>query len=171
MARWRLTAKHYIHATRNGEPTQWIREETNRDTGRTNRKAYVVPMYLDPEAQSDQNYPGEIIIARPKGAQLRDILVADDFVPTIDMEPLDEEAEVLSAEVRRRGLHPIDSLPAQGVTYAEHLLTRLNEQLEKAARDAPSAPDPAIKKLQEDVARLMDANAKLQAQLVARPKA
>jgi hypothetical protein len=90
------------------------------------------------------------------------------------MEPLDDEAEALSAALKARGgAHPIDSLPAQGQTYAEHLLTRLGDQLERAMRDAPPpnlSDSGAIKKLQEDMAKLMEANAKLQAQLATKPK-
>jgi hypothetical protein len=175
MARWRLTDKHYIHISRNGEPTQWEWKETNRDTGRVNRKVYTVPMYLDPNNPADQNHDGDVIIARQKGSHSKDLIVADDFVPTWDMEPLDDEAEALSAALKARGgAHPIDSLPAQGQTYAEHLLTRLGDQLERAMREAPppSAPPDTgvIKKLQEDMAKLMEANAKMQAQLMAKPK-
>lgn len=173
MARWRLTAKHYIHASRYGEPTQWVREETSRETGRVNRKTYIVPMYLDPEQPADQNYPGEIIVAKAKGSHVQDIIVADDFVPTKDMEPLDEEAERLSAPVKQQK-DPIEGMPAYGaaygVSYADALLERLTSQLETAARVAPvssGSPD-AVKKLQDEVTRLMDANAKLQAQLATR---
>ena len=113
MARWKLTAKHYIHVQRNGEPTQWEWKETSRDTGRVNRKLYTVPMYLDPDSPSDQNYPGEIIVARQKGSQSKDLIVADDFIPTHDMEPLDDEAEALSAKLTGKG-DPFADLPAQG---------------------------------------------------------
>ena len=172
MARWRLTAKHYINASRYGEPTQWIREETNRDTGRVNRKTYEVPMYLDPDNPQDQNYPGEIIISYPKGAQRQDIIVAEGFVPTMDMEAVDVEAEKITNALPARR-HPIEDLPAGGDTYADKILEKLSGQLEEAIKRSGGLPQAAsegeFRKLQEDVRMLMEANAKLQAQLRAKP--
>ena len=175
MARWRLTAKHYINATRHGERTQWMREETNRDTGRVNRMLFDVPVYLDPDDPRDQNYPGEIIVAYEKGAQPRDLILSGE--PTPDMEPVDEEAQKISDATRPKWKHPIDSLSPTGGNYSEALLTLLTKQLEEAARKsgAPARASGAIdeaafKKMQEDMKALMESNAKLQAQLGARPK-
>jgi len=172
MARWRLTAKHYINATRYGEPTQWVREETSRETGRVNRKTYNVPMYLDPDSPADCNYPGEIIVSTQRGSLREDIVVADNFIPTRDMEPLDDEAREIS-ERSRKGADPmgIEAFPNQGgETYSDTLLRKLTDQLESAMRGAPVAnpPNDELKKMKEDIARLMDANSKLQAQLAAR---
>ena len=171
MARWRLTAKHYIHVERNGEPTQWEWKETNRDTGRINRKKYLVPMYLDPDSPQDQNYPGDIIVAYRKGSQSKDLIVADDFAPTYDMEPLDDEAAVLSAKLQGKG-DPFADLPTRGTeSYGERLLVKLSEQLEKATLNSPIGPGPGevkLKKLEEEIARLMDTNKKLQEQMKAK---
>jgi len=169
MARWRLTAKHYINATRYGEPTQWVREETSRDTGRVNRKTYEVPMYLDPDDPSDQNYPGEVIVAHEKGAQRNDIIFRGK--PTPDMEPLDEEAEKITEATRPEWTNPIDSLPATGGNYSEALLAMLTKQVDEAAKNQPvSASMDEFKKLQQQVAALVESNSKLHAQLAAKPR-
>ena len=175
MARWRLMAKHYINATRHGEKTQWMREETNRDTGRVARSLFNVPTYLDPDDPRDQNYPGEVIVAYEKGARPQDIVFIGE--PTPDMEPVDEEAQKISDVTRPKWKHPIDSIPATGGNYSEVLLALLEKQLEEAARKsgAPARASGAIdeaafKKMQEDMKALMESNAKLQAQLGARPK-
>jgi hypothetical protein len=175
MARWRLTAKHYINATRHGEVTQWMREETNRDTGRVARTLFNVPVYLDPDDPRDQNYPGEIIVAYEKGARPKDLVFTGE--PTPDMEPVDEEAQKISDTTRPKWKNPIDSLSATGGNYSEALLTLLSKQLEEAAnksgppaRASGAIDEAAFKKMQEDMKALMESNAKLQAQLGARPK-
>src|SRR5215471_7771609 len=162
MARWRLTAKHYINATRYGEPTQWVREETSRETGRTNRKTYNVPMYLDPDSPADCNYPGEIIVATQRGSLREDIVVADNFIPTRDMEPLDDEAREISAKYRS-GADPmgIEAFPNQGgETYGKKRPQRRPEQRKSARRGAPVAnpPNEGRKRIKENLARLMKGN-------------
>ena len=173
MARWRLTAKHYINATRHGEKTQWMREETNRDTGRVARTLFLVPTYLDPDDPRDQNYPGEIIVAYEKGARPQDFVFTGE--PTPDMEPVDEEAQKISDDTRPKWKNPIDSLSATGGNYSEALLALLSKQLEEAANKsgppARAVDEAAFKKMQEDMKALMESNAKLQAQLLARPGA
>jgi hypothetical protein len=165
MARWRLTAKHYIHVIRGGEKSQWVREETNRDTGRVARTTYLVPTYLDPDAPADQNYPGEIVVSRAKGAQARDLIFEGQ--PTFDMEPLDEEAEAITAQVKAKGGHPIDDLPtAFGESYGERLLSTLSTQLEKVMSNGPPVydkPPENYAALEAEVAKLKAENAKLNA--------
>lgn len=164
MARWRLTAKHYIHAKRFNEETQWVREETNRDTGRSSRKTYKVPMYLDPENGQDQNYPGEIIVAYEGTKFPHDIIL--EGPPTPDMEPLDAEAEEISAKYKPGWIDPIESLPANGGNYSEALLEVLSKQLDAASRQNATKPTvdlAAFEKMQADIKSLMEQNAKLQA--------
>ena len=173
MARWRLMAKHYINATRHGEKTQWMREETNRDTGRVARTLFNVPTYLDPDDPRDQNYPGEIIVAYEKGARPQDLVFTGE--PTPDMEPVDEEAQKISDDTRPKWKHPIDSLSPTGGNYSEALLALLSKQLEEAANKsgppARAVDEAAFKKMQEDLKALMESNAKMQAQLALRPGA
>jgi hypothetical protein len=125
-------------------------------------------MYLDPDNPGDQNYPGEVIISYPRGALGQDIIVPEGFVPTMDMEALDEEATQITKALPARR-HPIDDLPPGGDTYADRILEKLSSQLEEAMkRSGPAAEPDVVKKMQEDIRMLVEANAKLQAQL--RPK-
>jgi len=129
-------------------------------------------MYLDPDNLGDQNYPGEVIISYPKGALAQDIVVPDGFVPTMDMEALDEEATQITKALPARR-HPIDDLPPGGDTYADRILEKLSSQLEEAMKRSGGPPvgdSDVLKKMQEDIKMLMEANGKLQAQLAARPK-
>jgi len=105
MARFRLRCGHYLNIIDNysGEPIEWVQEETDRTTGRTNRKKFTVPMLLDAET---------IITTKADRAFPQDTVFFGE--PTPDMEPLDEEAEELVASLRDKWEHPIDSLPAQG---------------------------------------------------------
>lgn len=105
MARFRLRCGHYLNIIDNysGEQVEWIYEETDRTSGRTNRKKYHVPMLLDPET---------IVTTKADAAFPTDTVFFGE--PTPDMEPLDEEAEELVASLRDKWEHPIDSLPAQG---------------------------------------------------------
>lgn len=139
MARWRVTAKHYIHAEQYGQPTEWIREETNRDTGRTFRKAMVVPMLIDPEDPGCVNrFTGQCVVATKGSEQPGDIVMFGP--PTPDMEPLDEEATKLSDTERPKWVSPIDSLPMQiGEEFASGLLRQLEQQLSQAKAPAPQA--------------------------------
>jgi hypothetical protein len=111
MARFRLTGKHYLKVS--DPPCEWEQKEWNQTTGKQARKVYPVPMYLDPDNPGDCNYPGEIIVAtKREAAYPRDIIFIG--LPTTEMEPLDPEATKLSTEAKKRGEHPIESLPANG---------------------------------------------------------
>ena len=50
--RWKLTEPHYL----NVPETTWEQKETDRMTGKQVRKAYPVPLYLNPKEESDWNY-------------------------------------------------------------------------------------------------------------------
>ncbi len=105
MARFRLRCGHYLNIIDNfsGEQTEWVYQETDRTTGRANRKKFHVPMLLDAETivttAKDPAFPNDTVFFGE---------------PTPDMEPLDEEAEELVESLKAKWEHPIDSLPAQG---------------------------------------------------------
>lgn len=105
MARFRLRCGHYLNIIDNysNEQVEWVHEETDRTTGRTNRKKYHVPMLLDAET---------IVTTEANKAFPQDTVFFGE--PTPDMEPLDEEAEALVATLQHKWQHPIDTLPAQG---------------------------------------------------------
>lgn len=166
MARWRLTAGHYLNVPGN----EWEYKETNRDTGRQQRVVFPVPMLLDPQDASAHNYPGEIIVSNGKFPQPRDYIF--EGPPTPDMEPLDDEAQAITDKERPKWIHPIESLPGQ--SYSQSLLDRFESEIAKlqAGQPAPrqaipvNSIDPdAFAKLQEQVAALAEQNALLQGQL------
>lgn len=122
-------------------------------------------MYLDPNNPGDQNYPDELVVSYEKGAHPRDYIFSG--MPTLDMEPLDEEATKLTMEVKAACPHPIDSLAATGMTAGEQLLETLTKQLVEASSRAPvaaaasAAAADEVAKLREQVRALTEANAKL----------
>ena len=105
MPRFRLRCGHYLNIIDNysNEQVEWIYEETDRTTGRTNRKKYHVPMLLDAET---------IVTTKRNTAFPNDTVFFGD--PTPDMEPLDEEAEALVESLKSKWIHPIDTLPVNG---------------------------------------------------------
>lgn len=175
--RWRLTAPHYLNAVVNGAATEWEQVEVDRDSGKQLRKRYKVPVYLDPKNPGDFNYPGEIIVAH--GAYNRDVVF--EGPPTIDMEPLNDTAEALSKEAAKRGIHPIESLPSQGVSYGEQVLEKFTRQLEGLMAKNPLAKmDPVstaqvsveqFEEMQRQMAQLMEQNARLMEMVTSRPVA
>ena len=151
MARWRLTAPHYI----NVPGTEWEYKETNRDTGRQGRKVFEVPLHLDPDQPADQNYPGEVVVCHEGKGQARDIIFLGE--PTPDMEPIDDEARKLSDSLRHKWIHPIESLGSQGV-YGEGLIEAFQREIAKISAGqnvSTKGIDPAeFAKLQAQVMEL-----------------
>lgn len=108
MARWRLTAAHYLKVP----GTEWEQKETDQQTGKQGRKVYPVPLYLDPNNAADCNYPGEIIVSnKHSAAHPKDIVFSGP--PTPDMEPIDDEAIKITEPLKRKWetTHPIEALP------------------------------------------------------------
>ena len=138
MARWKVTAKHYLHAEQYGQPTEWERQEMNTDTGRLFRKAYKVPMLIDPDdkfcinrnegfcvvARKDTEKPGDIVFFGP---------------PTPDMEPMDEAAQIETDKEKHKWVNPIDSLaPEIGQEFGKQLLELLERRLDEASHSQGS---------------------------------
>lgn len=150
MARWKLTAAHYLPVPGN----EWEQKEIDQQTGKQARKVYIVPMYLDPKDKADLNYPADDMIVVAQGAHLpRDIIFTGD--PTPDMEPLDEEAEKITAKRKPYWSHPIDDLPGSGHSYAEARMQEFEGQIAAiiAKQATPRAPE-ATSKLEAEVSRL-----------------
>lgn len=159
MARWKLREKHYLKVPGN----EWEYQETAQ-SGKTGRKRYEVPMFLNPDDPADYNYPDGIIVGYTPHD--RDIIFVGP--PTPDMEPLDDEAKKLSAEEARKWKHPIESLPGD---FSQSLLTDLQRQIDQLATGESKKPvvvkgvDPEdFKAMQEQLATLMAQNAELMAE-------
>src|SRR5580704_3501087 len=110
--RWRLTNPHYlkVFALPDGTRCEWEHKETSRETGRSVRKLYPVPILLNPSDPADCNYPGEIIVAHEGDHNLTQDIIFEG-PPTQEMEPLNDAAQAISDSMRDRWLHPIDTLP------------------------------------------------------------
>src|SRR6266849_5825322 len=139
MPRWKLTAKHYLHALQSGQPSEWQREENNVQSGRAFRKTYPVPMFIDPDDPHCINrHLGYCVIATEGSDQPGDLIVSN-FKPTPDMEPLDEEARQLSEVERPHWINPIDGLsPTMGEDFANQLLAALQQQMNKVGGISPT---------------------------------
>lgn len=177
MARWMLKDSHYLAVP----GTEWEYKETNRETGRQARKVYEVPIYLNPKDASDWNYPQqEAIIVSNKfdPAFPRDIVFRG--TPTPDMEPLDDDAQAVSDAERKNWINPIEAL---NMTYSESRLSEFERNIaELMAKGMPKASGPmpslslsgvnpeAFEKMQQQIALLMEQNAKLQNALETAPK-
>lgn len=151
MARWKLTAGHYLPVPGN----EWEQKETDQMTGKQARKVYIVPQYLDPKDKADQNYPADdmIVVALQGTAhQPRDIIFTGD--PTPDMEPLDDEATAISAKRKPFWSHPIDDLPGSGISYAESRMLEFQGQIAALEAKMPTRPPEQASKLEAEVARL-----------------
>lgn len=160
MARWRLTAPHYI----NVPGTEWEYKEVT-DTGRSVKKVFDVPAYLNPDDRADHNYPGEIIVAQAPGAQPRDIIFLGP--PGPDMAPLDEAAQALSDAESHKWVHPIEALDGTIVGQNDGIGNALRDIAAIAASMQPGSmvPKGEFDELKEMVQALAAQNAALQAEL------
>jgi hypothetical protein len=175
--RWRLTNPHYINVDQlpDGTKVEWEHKETNRQNGRTVRKLYPVPMLFDPKDPADHNYPGEIIVASAvEGArsQPNDIVFHGD--PTQEMEPLNEEAEAITASLRQKWAHPIDTLPINGgmnaaeQAFMENMMKSFAQQIGASMQSGVSAPNSSVPR--EDYDALKERLEKLEALIASQNK-
>lgn len=130
MARWRLMTPHYLNIIDpdSGEATEWVYAETDRTTGKARRKVYHVPQLLDPKDPTQLNFGDDIVVCQEGKGQPKDIIFFGE--PTPDMEPMDEEAEAISAGLQHKWTHPIDTLPVNGGMNEQE--QRFMEQMMKA---------------------------------------
>ena len=162
--RWRLTNPHYINVAclADGTKVEWEHKETSRQTGRASRKLYPVPALLNPDDPGDHNYPGEIIVAREvEGARNphpHDILFFGE--PTPEMEPLNDEAEAITAAQRPRWEHPINSLPANGgmnneeQAFMAKMMEGFAKQVGVSMNSNSAVPGTEVADLKERLAKL-----------------
>lgn len=160
MARWKLMQPHYLNILQlpDGTKGEWTKEETNRTTGRMARKAYAVPVLLDTDNPQDFNDQDGIIVCFEGKGERNDITFIGN--PTPDMEPLDEEAEEISASMRVKWDHPIDSLPANGgmneqeSKFMQQMMAAFAGQTTAANQAVPNAE---MAELKAQVAKLTEA--------------
>lgn len=144
MARWKLTQKHYLSVP----GTEFEYKEMSA-TGRQVRKIYPVPMYLDPEDKFDCNYPGEIIVAHGDGKhESKDIIFTGP--PTLDMTPLDEEAQEISAQMSGAWGRAFVGEDEEEGGYTNRLLHELTETLNSF--NNTSKPSTAVASVDPELA-------------------
>lgn len=164
--RWRLNSAHYLNVPTlpDGTRVEWEHKETARETGRTVRKLFLVPILLNPNDPADCNHPGELIVCHDvDGARMTrgDYIFLGD--PTPEMEPLNDEAEAITAALRSKWDHPIDSLPANGgMTPAEQVFMQ-NMMAEFAKQVGAAVQQPNTTVSRESYDELKDRLAKLEA--------
>lgn len=139
MAIWKLRAAHYL----NVPGTRYIRSEIDNDTGEAIQHIFEVPRLLDPE-DARVHTPrgsGQILVANAAGKKLNPSAWLFIGQPGPDMDPMDEEAEAISAKYRATWINPMDSLPEvdQGVAMAAAIGKALAEQLAGLAIGAKPA--------------------------------
>lgn len=172
MAKWRLTAAHYL----NVPGTEWEYKETDRTSGRQARKVFEVPMLLDPKDPTVCNRDGDCIVVQGVEPGRGEHLFVGE--PTPDMEPLDDEASAISAKFQSKWRNPIDSLPSNGEDYGSALVKAFERQISELIKSGAAAPAQPVsagsvsveefKQLQEQVAALMAQNAELKKHAVVR---
>jgi hypothetical protein len=158
MARWKVTAKHYIYAEQYGQPTEWERQETNQATGRLFRKSFKVPLYIDPDDRFCINQTeGFCVVARTGTEKPGDIVFFGP--PTPDMEPMDEAAQAETDAEKHKWINPIEGLePMIGQEFGKQLLEMFERQLDSASTrgasvSLKSASNSEIDSLKEMLAK------------------
>src|SRR5262249_46558469 len=119
--------------------------------------------HLEPKDPGDHNYPGEIIVSDGHNAQARDIIFLGE--PTVDMEPVDDEAKKITGDLEASGRW---KRPVEGQDFGESLIKNFMERLDRVSAQPVSTGgiDPKdFTELQAQVKALMEQNAKLQAQI------
>lgn len=162
MARWLLTAGHYLNTV---PPTEWEYKETDRETGRQVRKVFHIPLYLNPVDVKDWNSNDGVIVSNGNKAMPRDIVFIGE--PTPDMRPLDDEAEAISAQFTERWKRAPEDV-ISGQPFSQSIIVELTKQITDIARGQPAAPASPVSagsvsaadfaKLQAQVAELMALN-------------
>lgn len=130
MARWRLKSAHYLSVS----GTEWQYSEIDRQTSRPKTVKFAIPKHLDPNIEQDWNVTyrnnlgqvvaGDIIVCLPEKGESGDYEFTSDLTP--DMEPLDEEATVLSEKMEMKWQRPKEAIP--GEPFAQSLLAHLESQ-------------------------------------------
>lgn len=172
--RWRLTTPHYlkIETLPDGTRVEWEHKETNKANGRAVRKLFAVPLLLNPDDPNDHNHPDGIVVTHDvEGARG----VGSDYVfvgsPTPDMEPLNAEAEAITASMRPRWDHPIDTLPVNGGMNSQEAAFMQSMMAEFAKQVGGALPQANASVPREEYDALKDRLAKLEAAILAQGNA
>lgn len=181
MARWLLTAPHYLKCSGDNAGV-YEHKETDRFTGKQITKKFPVGVHLNTKDDGDFNYTEKspdphtqevgIIVARPGKGLPRDILFECDVTP--DMRPLDDEARKISEETGARLGWKVGQSDffreGNEHSYADRMLDDLQGQVAEALSrggntEANSAVLSELKDAVSMLAQIMAQNATLMAKL------
>jgi len=127
MARWKLMSNHYLITNK----TRWEQIETDRSTGKQNRKQYDVPQFLDINDPGDWTNrvgdSGEIIVCDGGTHDSKDLRFYGE--PTPDMEPVDPEAQAISKKFEKVWRTSADR-QISGKTYQDELLEGMHAEMQ-----------------------------------------
>jgi hypothetical protein len=172
--RWRLINAHYLRVPElpDGTKIEWEHKETARESGRTIRKLFPVPMLLDPKDPADCNYPGELIVAHAiEGANN----LRNDYIflgePTQEMEPLNDAAQAITDSLQAKWVNPIETLPINGGMSSDERVF-MEKMMQSFAREIGTAlPKANLAVPNDEVDELKERLAKLEALLASQTKA
>lgn len=128
--RWKLATAHYLKVP--GIEWEYMEQGMGKK-GRTLRKKFLVPLFLDPRDSGDwtetwglsDNPEGHIVVCYEGKGEPKDIVFEGD--PTPDMIPLDDEAKALSAQYEKRWQYKVDGdMPG---SYSQSLVDHFQEEM------------------------------------------
>jgi hypothetical protein len=102
---------HYLNIKNSdgSHATKWEHREVTSE-GQSASRQFDVPRHLDPNNPRDCNWNGDCVVTNKfDKAFPRDFIFSGE--PTPEMEPLDDEAEKITDDLRDKWIHPIESLP------------------------------------------------------------
>lgn len=160
MARWKLMTNHYLNVPGN----EWEYTENDRTTGRPVRRKFPVPRLLsitDPQDWTNtwgnkDNADGEVVVCYEGKGEPRDIIFVGE--PTPDMQPVDEEAAVISASFANKWATKPDFNPGE---FSQSLVDKF--QVELAQAQTKSSDIKGMDELIGAMTRLMEQNATIMA--------
>lgn len=148
MARWRLTEKAYLRVP----GTEYDYKETDEETGAVNRVIFQVPRYLDPDDRRQCRSAEGLVCAHAGSNKKGDWIF--EGPPIMGMEPLDEEAERLTAEMQQAWG---SQFVGGDLDSSQELVRMMADTLASfKATSGPTSPAPGadVSALQKQVAEL-----------------
>lgn len=146
--------------------THWEQNETDRNTGKSNRKVHNVGLLLNPDDAADCDRNGEIIVySAVEGG--RGPKFGHEFLgePTPEMEPINDEAQTISDSLRAKWEKPFDSFQtAADGDFSTRLLAGIEKALNKASQNTGDVPGATVVPITEYNA-LKDQMAEMQKQM------
>jgi hypothetical protein len=141
---WRLRTAHYL----NSPGTEYIQTEVSRDTGRQNRRTFPVPRLISPENPNDCDRNGDCVVYHSvEGAKAPRHGIEFLGDPTPEMEPLNDEAQVISDTFAEKWAKPFTAFELKGEVselYFENLTAAINKAIEKGGGRVAEPNQPVV---------------------------